>query len=338
MKKREIIAAVLTAAVILTMCEALSWVLIPKRLDYGATWGYYLEEERDTIDVMFYGSSLAYCDVVPSVIYDETGITSYVMGGPEQTIPMTYYYIKETFRTQSPDVIFVEATGLLYPEYTDYTKVNIGYMPRGINRFLATFTYAEKEEKTGLIFPLYNYHSRWNEIGLGDIKMAFNRYGSPDMLAGYTYLDIYGENIEKAERDFGIDEENYRRNVEYMKKIADYAEEKGAKTVFYIAPCKLIMSQQDKEMVRKDMESIENAIFMDFNDVYDSIGIDETRDWYDNLHFNSKGAKNFSRFVADYITENNLAQPNERADAELWNKRTEHFEKLSANELKPHGK
>ena len=115
MKKREIIAAVLTAAVILTMCETLSWVLIPKRLDYGATWGYYLEEERDTIDVMFYGSSLAYCDVVPSVIYDETGITSYVMGGPEQTIPMTYYYIKETFRTQSPDVIFVEVTGLLYP-------------------------------------------------------------------------------------------------------------------------------------------------------------------------------------------------------------------------------
>ena len=86
------------------------------------------------------------------------------------------------------------------------------------------------------------------------------------------------------------------------------------------------------------MENIENAVFTDFNDVYDSIGIDETRDWYDNLHFNSKGAKNFSRFVADYITENNLAEKNEKADAELWNKRTEHFEELSANELKPHGK
>ena len=78
-----------------------SSVLIPKRYDYGATWSMYQQEEEDTVDVMFFGSSLAYCDVIPSVIYEESGVTSYVMAGPEQTMPVTYRYVSRPARPRA---------------------------------------------------------------------------------------------------------------------------------------------------------------------------------------------------------------------------------------------
>ena len=37
----------------------------------------------------------------------ECGARAYVLAGGEQTIPQTYYYIRQALRTQSPQVIFV---------------------------------------------------------------------------------------------------------------------------------------------------------------------------------------------------------------------------------------
>ena len=114
-------------------------MVLPKRYDYGSTWDMYLKEEEDTIDVMFFGSSLAYCDVVPATIYQETGITSYVMAGPEQTMPITYRYLRQACKTQSPKAVFIEVSGMLYAKHNRSTKINICYMPWSVDRLAATF-------------------------------------------------------------------------------------------------------------------------------------------------------------------------------------------------------
>ena len=66
--------------------------------------------------MLFFGSSMVYCDVVPAIIWEETGLRSYVMAGPEQTIPITYYYLREACKTQSPQAVVIELTGD-QPEY-----------------------------------------------------------------------------------------------------------------------------------------------------------------------------------------------------------------------------
>ena len=67
----------------------------PKRTDYGAVWGMYQDEPENSTDVLFFGSSLAYSDIAPAVLYEECGLTSFVMAGPLQTMPVTYYYVRE---------------------------------------------------------------------------------------------------------------------------------------------------------------------------------------------------------------------------------------------------
>ena len=151
--KKELLGFVCCLLALVIFCAGASAVVLPKRYDYGSTWDMYLKEEEDTIDVMFFGSSLAYCDVVPATIYQETGITSYVMAGPEQTMPITYRYLKQACKTQSPQVVFLEATGMFYPAHSRSTAVNICYMPWSLDRLALTFQVAEPDEWPGLLFP-----------------------------------------------------------------------------------------------------------------------------------------------------------------------------------------
>ena len=68
------VAFLLTAALLLHVCGN---NLRPAHTDYGSTWQAYLAEPKDSIDVLFLGSSYAYCDWNPAVMYAESGLTGY---------------------------------------------------------------------------------------------------------------------------------------------------------------------------------------------------------------------------------------------------------------------
>ena len=78
----DLLLAVLTVAALLVVLYLAGSRLMPHRYDYGSVWESYLQEEPDTVDVLFFGSSMTYCDVMPAAIWRETGLTSFVMAGP----------------------------------------------------------------------------------------------------------------------------------------------------------------------------------------------------------------------------------------------------------------
>ena len=83
------------------ICSAVGFVLLalllllgagallrPPQETYGSTWRAYRAEPRNSIDVLYLGSSCAYCDIDPVEIYRHSGLTGYVMGGSEQTMSL----------------------------------------------------------------------------------------------------------------------------------------------------------------------------------------------------------------------------------------------------------
>jgi len=299
--RKELCAIVLLAALLLGFAAFGSALLIPKRQNYGSTWGRYLKEPENSVDVLFFGSSISYCDVVPPVIWEEAGITSYVMAGPEQTLPITYYYLRETLKTQSPKVIFVEVTGAFFKQYQDFTKVNIGYMPWGRNRLEATFTAAEKQERTGLLFPLYNYHSRWDALTREDFSVTLKGY-TADPLAGYTFLNTATEMTGLSPRNEVFDAENYEKNIANLGKIAALCQEEGIQPVFYIAPTYWRLSDEHLAMLESDIKGMTNVRFIDFNADDGLSDYDPAQDFFDLLHFNCYGAEKFSSRLAQLLT------------------------------------
>ena len=330
-KARGFLAFLLSAVLFVSISYFAGDVLMPHRVDYGSTWKSYLKEDKDTIDVLVFGTSLAYCDVIPAVIWQKTGVTAYVMGGAEQTIPITYYYVREACRTQSPEAIFVEVSGVYYDRYEEFTKVNVGYMPWTANRIQATFNTAEKCELPGLVFPMYNYHCRVFQIGSDEVGR--NLSYAPDKLAGYTLLTEHKAMEKTYYRDFSRGKADYKpdydRNMQYVGKIAQYCQDKGIRLYLYLAPAKEVPDPERLKKLKSDLLSLPIAGYVNFNDTLGDIGFDDSTDWYDTLHLNVSGAKKFSAYLADYLTDTLALKPGGRADTALWRQRADYAAGLS---------
>ncbi|MCH5354132.1 MAG: hypothetical protein J1E06_11815 [Acutalibacter sp.] len=320
--KKELFGILCLIAALVIFSVAAGRVLTPKRLDYGATWDMYLKEPEDSIDVLFFGTSLAYFDVVPAVIYDETGITSYVMAGPEQTYAVTYSYLTESCKTQSPQAVFVEATGLLTGKSNRSVKVNLTYMPWGKNRIATTFEEASEDELPGLLFPLYAYHDRWDDLTDQDWQIGLSGYEA-DPLAGYTFMAKHTAIEEFEQREFEDAEENYARNLEVAKKMADFCRQENIRLVFFLSPVTNRIEDGTVQQMKRDLTAL-GADFADFNETFEEVAFDLSMDFYDPLHTNSYGAEKFSRYLADRLPEYGIASGGQ-GDAELWRGRVDTF-------------
>ncbi len=334
--RREALALIVSVTAVCLALAFLTRLLTPKQHDYGATWGHFLQEEPDSVDVLFLGSSMVYCDVVPAVFWQESGLSAYVCAGPEQTIPMSAHYLRQALKTQSPQVVFLELTGVFFGRYTGFTKTNIGQMPWGRERLAATFREAEPELRAGLLFPLYFYHDRWQELTSDDFRVALTGYGR-DPMAGYTFLDEYDPGVAVHDRVFDQSEaamENRRRNERVLAELCTLCREKGITPVFYVSPTMGRVPAALLEPLKTYAAGLDGALVLDCNEYFEEIGADPARDFYDDVHFNAAGAEKFSRFLARWLSDTLAPVPAAERDAALWQSRVEAFQSRAARPMR----
>ena len=320
--KKELIGILCLVTALVIFSVFAGKVLTTKRLDYGATWDMYLKEPENTVDVLFYGSSLAYCDIAPGAIYDETGLATYVMAGPEQSFAVTYRYLLESCRTQHPQAVFIEATRIAAPTNNRSLKVNLTYMPWTKNRLIPTFEEAEGNERWGLLFPLYGYHDRWDNLTADDWRIGFFGYEA-DPMAGYTPLDRVFEAEEPYFEDVTELGEGYADGLKYAELIAEFCREENIQLVFFFSPVTQRINAESMAQIQSDLNALGIA-HIDFNEEREAIGLDRLTDFGDNQHTNLTGADKFSRYLAHRLSDYGVA-PGGQADAVLWQQRADAF-------------
>ena len=334
MQKRvkECIALLLALAVLIGALTWLTVLVTPKQHDYGSVWGHYRQEPEDSLDVLFFGSSIVYCYVAPAAYWVASGLTAFVHAGPEQTLPITLEYVRESLKTQSPGAIFVECSGLGFPKYASHTKTNIGQMPWGLPRLRATFTSAEPELIGGLLFPLIFYHDRWSYL----IEDDFRPYGA-DVMAGYTWLDrcVAGEEDLECE-EMVIPPESWERNAAALEKIYALCRSEGVELVLFRAPVDYL-SEADWQRLCAAYEGREGVRLLDCLSHVPEIGAEIPTDFYDELHYNGAGAEKFSTFLAGWTRENLpiTPRPQDEETAALWRSRLTRFTELLRTPMKP---
>lgn len=324
--KKKIVIEVVALLLTLVLLASVSWYLgnlyMPERLDYGATWNMYLQEPEDTVELMFLGSSLAYCDIIPSVIYEQTGFTTYVVSAPYMKPDTAYYYLKEALKTQSPGVVMLEATSFFFSDQeADYYKVNVGYMPLGLNRLGATLS-APEAERFGLLFPLYNYHDRWTAYSPADYFRP-RPDAHPDPLAGYTAMKVHVPQNGRKIREFPATEEEILSNLSWLEKIIALCAEEDIRLELFVVPSCEYLSE---DHLARLTDAAGEIPVVDFNAAFEEIGLDFGTDFYDSRHLSVEGAVKFSRYLAEYIGRFDLTGlPH---DEELWQQRIDHLKRL----------
>lgn len=298
---------------------------LSKPWDMGNKIGGFFNETED-YNAMFFGSSHTYCSFEPLVIYENTGVKSYVLGSQKQPLQITASYVKEVLRIKHPSVIFVDIQSSIYKIQEDASVVNSysDYFPMSKNKIEMIIKKVPKEFKAISILPLVSYHSRWDELKDEDYNFDKNSY--KDYLKGYVLLKGQSKDFKKdivQDKDIylnsisAFDEKNYlKENLKAFDEIIDLANRNGVKLYFVKTPV------YDYNLYKKNINTIENylekkgATFIDFNKFYDEINLTKD-DFYDPHHLNVKGAEKFNLFFIDYMKKEGIFQEN-LANDKAW--------------------
>lgn len=325
--KKTLVAMALLLAAVLAFIVFASSVLTPKRYSYGCLWESYEKEAENSIDVMLLGSSIAYTDIIPAAVFEQSGMTSYSMAGPVQTMGESYYYLREATKTQTPQLVMQELSSLFLQQVDSYDLINIGSMPFSLNRFKAVMELVPKDQRVSYIFPMYAYHSRWSELGRDDFVRAVKGYDA-DPLAGYTCLYESTAFDGAVPKEVNYTKESFDAGAEYLHRIDDYCAENDIRLIVYLSPrCNYL--DADADSMLNELVSTLNAEYIDFNEYSAEMGIDMATDFYDASHLNFSGAEKFSYYFAHYLTDALLLESAGNYDADIWQRRVEYYHGLA---------
>ncbi len=265
--------------------------------------GFYNEPENE-FDLIYLGSSNTYCSFSPLAVWEKIGVKSYVLATQRQPVWASYYYLRESLKTQRPRVVVMDA--LMFSKHQEYYDdgVNFSFMdniPFSKNKIELAFASAPKGERLPLLIPLIKYHSRWNELSEEDY--TYDQKSLHDPWKGYVLLDETAENIQKPDvSGIKLHAELAEKELFYFHKIRTLCQENGIQLIFVKTPSNPTETAQAHYNTFDELCREYDIPFWNFNTQYDEIGLDLNTDFYDKSHLNYRGAEKFSNYFAEKIS------------------------------------
>lgn len=297
--------------------------------DYISSTTQLYSTEDDRMDVIFMGSSHAYCSVAPAVIWNETGIASFNMTTSGQDKNSTVHYLKEALKTQSPKVVFVELWGLTFEEHAIEGNVhrNMMGMPLSENSIALIDDYVEDKTMNSaykLRWPIV--HTRYKELEKYDfIQYDFSEYGRGVDLT-YTAIQAgYPEVAINTQLEMPL----MKTNKAWIKELHQLSVDEGFELVFFMAPAAITEEEQAQVNAVRDFAEENGHGFIDFHKLIEELEINYYTDFLDNWHLNGYGAEKVSSYLANYIVENYELEDHRGDKAyEQWDKSYERYEQV----------
>ena len=300
MKKIAAVAIFLTVFVMLfSLCDRIlsrketeGWWNVTAKID-----GFY-SSPKNEYDVIFFGSSNTYCSFNPLVIWEKTGVKSYVFATQQQPVWATYYYMKDAFKRQSPDIAVMDV--LMLSKNDEYYDDGVNYtfcdnMPFSIDKVRLARVSAPKGERLGLVIRLLKYHTRWNELTKEDFE--YRKKNMSDYSKGFYMLTSKTDKAVHYDLEGVTETESLsEKNREYLDKIISLCKEKNVRLMLVKAPSN---STGEEKRYYNEVEKIaveQGVEFIDYNMCYDEIGLDMAKDFFDERHLNIYGAEKFTDF------------------------------------------
>lgn len=315
-------------------------VLTPKFF-YNNTWpttsaylGFY-EMERDTVDVLFFGSSHGASSFSPQVLYNRHGITSYNLSCEQQNLLISYYWLREALRYQSPKAVILDCY-MLFPYNAEEplntaescTRKAMDYMRWSSVKREAVHAICKadgKQTKTSYYLPNIRFHTRW--MGLNEEDFTVSEMAEHYELKGFTAIPTYSgiKDYRPFSREEGKGEEGepmVSLMEEYLEKITELCKEKGISLILVKTPS---TAQNIKRHQTIQNYAKEHGLsFFDFNEkeLYKTIGYEFAKDNCDSGHGSVWGAAKITCYLGQVLQ--NQCGIEERAERQ-WEESREYY-------------
>lgn len=337
--------AMVTIAVISIVWLGVNKTLVAKKfIDQGwpetTTASEFYKLEKNSVDVLFLGSSHAVSSFIPQELYNRYGITSYNLGTEQQSIVISYYWLKEALQTQNPEVVILD-TYVLFP-YQENEPLNsaeaairlaMDFMKWGKVKCEAVRDICRLDkEQSVLSYYLTNirYHTRWKSLVPQDF--LYGEYVKMPGLMGYSTAshgavsDTYkplepGSSDDKAEM--------VPLMKEYLEKIIDLCRQRKIELILVKTPTTLETIQKYNTL--NSMYKSHHVPFYDFNEasLYEKTGFSFVDDMVDDGHLGLSGGQKITNYLGEILQTKYKMQPHQ---SETWEKTREIYEEVQTNE------
>lgn len=334
MKKRILIAicAILLLAILLGLAQALT---VPKYRENpeGALIGEYYGQAGGH-DVIFVGDCEVYESLIPAVLWQEYGISSYIRGSAQQLAWQSYYILEETFRYETPKAVVFNVLALKYgtPQSEAFNRMTLDGMRWSASKWRAIrASMTEEESMLDYVFPLLRFHSRITQLGEEDFRYAFREAPAVSQCG---YLMQTGVVPMTAEEEEGARLSDYTlpaTAMEYLDRMRLLCEENGAELILMKAPTNswaYWWYDRWEEQI-DDYARTHGLAYYNFIPEREAIGLDFSTDTYDaGVHLNVYGAEKLSTYFGKILAESH-GVPDRRSDGEQaarWEGRVRAYE------------
>ncbi|MEI0495618.1 SGNH/GDSL hydrolase family protein [Brachyspira intermedia] len=278
----------------------------------------FYQQPKKSIDVLFIGSSRVYCDIIPYVLFNDYGISSFNLTSDYQPLWHSYFFIKEALKTQKPKLIIIEVfTTEIYNDYaTDAEIIKFAYgLKWSLNKINALKISSPKNRWNEFINPFYQYHNRYSSLISDDFFRNNIDYKS---YKGYHLINW----TKKFQRPYVNNVTNYvklhNKTEEYYRKTIELVKNNDIPLILTISPYPAFNENRQKIFnTAKKIADEYNVPFINFNFNYDDYNLDFNTDFADNSHLNYKGAIKLTRYLGKYLKEN-YDLPDRRGDPKYY--------------------
>lgn len=284
--------------------------------------------EKGLIDVVFYGSSHCYCGIVPDELWGNYGFSAFNMTTSGQDKKSTYYLLKETLKTQSPEVVCVELWGLTFDEHAVQGNVhrNMLAMELSQNSIELVQAYVEEEDaELDYILRWPVVHTRYKELDKYDfIQNEFSEYGRGLPISYRVGWSQYPKAASCDEIGELTDS-----NREWLEKLHQLSVEEDFELVLFMIPTNLDEENQKQVNAAREFAKEHNIVFFDFNQLTEEIQLEYQKDFLDQTHLNGWGAIKVTTYLGDYM-EANFGLEDHRGEDKYyqWEQSYEYYEQV----------
>ena len=282
---------------------------------------YYYQLEKNTVDVLFIGSSHVYCSVNPLELYLKTGVRGYDLAMGSQAMWHAYYVLKEALKTQTPKVVMLDVYMLKDIDdsgFAEKTEGNLQSMRPSWNKYEALkASEVEKESMWDIFWGFPMYHDRYGELE----KKDYVELRPEENLMGYScHLRTEPLDNEEVNDVSGIKEALpiSDKAESYLRMFIELCQQKDIQVVLINSPWPDI----DEEAMQRYnyVENIAKEYQIDFLNgcrLHKELAFDWTRDRMDDGgHLNYYGSLKWTDYLADYLSNSKLKDY--RPEGSLW--------------------
>lgn len=310
------------------------------------------QEDRNSVDILWLGTSHMQNGLSPMEIYRDTGLFSYNIATPAQPLQLTYYRLESALKEQSPRVIFLDASGFFASEYSNSLEARwlktLACFPtsRMLERIKIAVSmpklqtkHTKTEEATAAILPITRFHTNYMLTSDNFVDLHVNL---PNIAKGHvikTWVKPAGNGIvsddpENTDADAAVEGSGSelieklkgRMDINYgaLEKISQLCKTHGCELILTKVPVYPdtsvtggIWSKEKHDITREVADKL-GVKFLDLNNV--DLGIDWTTDTCDGgEHLNEWGAIKASRYYAHWLMNDyGMTPTNDEKRAKAW--------------------